>query len=159
RIGCKTCSDELKVYAGIEKSTSLEAEGYKWSQSIAEDEFICSCGNTKFSLVPIRTGLHGLLQRNLNPKTDKAISSIRLYEKTALEESCRGFLKLIDSKVAEEELQKFLESHPLFFHVFLPKKLIFKPPVLTKYFADFGVLNERKELLLIEIERPTLRLS
>ncbi len=40
----------------------------------------------------------------------------------------------------------------------MPKRIFVKPPILTKYFADFAVLNARDELLLVEIGRPSLKL-
>ncbi len=158
QVTCKLCGGGVKAYAGIERSPSLEGQGFSLNHEIKEDNFVCSCGKTQFSLIPIRTGLHGLLQRHLTPQTDESISAVKLYEKTALEESCRQLLKLIESNTKEEELQNFLESYPIFFHVFMPKRIIFKPKILTKYVADFAVLNGRDELLLVEIEKPHLRL-
>jgi hypothetical protein len=157
-IVCKFCGDGVKAYAGIERSAALESQGFRLNYEITEREFACSCGKTHFSLTPIKTGLHGLLRRNLTPQTDENFSALRLYEKTALEESCRQLLKLIGTSTKEEDLQKFLESHPIFFHVFMPKRIIFKPQILTRYVADFAVLNGRDELLMIEIEKPHLRL-
>jgi len=159
RIECKYCHDALKAYTGTGRNQELEKDGWQWSQSIIEPRFVCTCGKTNFSLVPIRTGFHGLLRRNLAPgAASNQISTVRSYEKTAIEQSCKEFLKLINSNSAEEVIQKFLEANPIFFHLFLAQKLIFKPPILTRYVADFGVLNNRKELLLIEIEKPNLRL-
>ena len=157
-VTCKLCGEGLKVYAGIERSPSLESQGFRLNYEIKEDNFVCSCGKTQFSLIPIRTGLHGLLQRNVNPQTDETISAVKLYEKTALEESCRQMLKLISADTDEEQLQNLLESHPIFFHVFMPTRIMFKPKILTKYVADFALLNARNELLLVEIEKPHLRL-
>ncbi len=158
-LACSSCHEEMKIYAGVEKSPSLESEGFRWNLDIKEDEaFVCSCGKSRISLIPIKTGLHGLLRRHLDPQTRTDISPVRLYEKTALEEYCRQLLALISANTVEEDLQKFLESHPIFFHIFLPKKIVFKPPILTKFFADFAVLNGRDELLLIEIEKPHLKM-
>ena len=145
----------VKAYAGVERSVSSESQGFRWNLDIKEDEFVCSCGKTRISLIPIKTGLHGLLRRNVNPQTQTDVSAVRLYEKTTLEQYCRDLLRVIKASTSEEDLQNFLESHPIFFHIFLPKKIIFKPQILKKYFADFAVLNARDELLLIEIERPT----
>jgi len=155
-VSCNSCHDRFQAYAGFERSASLESQGFKWNLDIAEREFRCSCGKTRFSLDAIRTGLHGMLERNIRPLTDSSLSAVRLYEQTALEQYCRELLNLIDRDSREEDLQKFLESHPIFFHIFLPIKLVFKPPILTKYFADFAVLNARNELLLIEIERSQI---
>jgi hypothetical protein len=157
-LTCNSCHEGMKVYAGVEKSPSLESQGFRWNLDIKEDEFVCSCGKGRISLIPIKTGLHGLLRRNLTPQTQTDVSAVRLYERTALEQYCRELLTLTKANTGEEDLQNFLESHPIFFHVFLPKKIIFKPPILTKYFADFAVLNSRDELLLIEIERPQLKM-
>jgi hypothetical protein len=158
KISCKFCGDSMQAYTGIERVDRLEKDGWQWSQEIREERFACSCGKTSFSLIPIRTGLHGLLRRNLNPSTNPVVSTIRQYEQSALEESCRRFMELIGSNPREEDVQNFLEANTIFFYPFLPEKLMFKKPVLTKYFVDFAVLNNRQELLLIEIEKPGLRL-
>lgn len=47
----------------------------------------------------------------------------------------------------------------MLFCSFAPKYLFFKPPILNKYRADFGIVTPRNELLLIEIERPQMRLQ
>lgn len=131
---------------------------FRWNLDITQDEFICSCGKTRFSTASIKTGLHGLLRRNVSPLTGNNLSSVRLYETTTLEQYCREILKLINADTGEEKLQLFLESHPIFFHVFQPRKILFKPPILTQYVADFALLNARNELLLVEIERPQLKM-
>ena len=86
------------------------------------------------------------------------VNSVRLYEDSTLQEYCRQFKELIDSDPVEEKVQEFLATHEVFFTSFLPRRLMLKPPILTEYRADFAILNERKELLLIEIERPGLQL-
>jgi Domain of unknown function (DUF4263) len=159
---CKICHEALRAYAGLERSASLEADGWIWNLDITSDRFRCNCGTNDFSLAPIKNGLHGLLRENFGTQRDSSTSSIfnsvRLYEDSALQEHCRQFQELIESDPPEEKVQKFLENHEIFFSVFVPQKLMVKSPVLTKYFVDFAILNERKELLLIEIERPGLRL-
>lgn len=157
-VKCNACAGNLRVYAGLEKSEKLEQEGYLWSQGIQESSYACECGKSSFSLIPIRTGLHGILRRSLDPDTASTFSPVRLYEKRALEEACREFLRLMNAKTPEEELQKFLELNPLFFNHLQPKRINFKPPILTKFVADFAVLNARSELILIEIEKPHMRL-
>jgi len=155
---CNSCGTHLKAYAGLEKSAASESEGFRWSQEIREDEFVCECGQNRFSLIPLKTGLHGVLRQKTNPSTSTSFSTIRLYEQTALETFCREFTKLIDSNIDEEQVQKFIETHPIFLHIFSPKKILFKPPVLTQFVADFAILDNREELLLIEIEKPQLKL-
>lgn len=157
-VECSSCQEKFRAYAGVERSASLESQGFVWNLDIGQLEFACACGKSRTSLVPIKTGLHGLLQRNVNPQTQGNVSVVRLYEKTALEQSCRELLSLINGDRGEEEIQNFLELHPIFFHVFLPRSIKSKPPILTRYKADFSLLNNRNELVLIEIERPQIRL-
>jgi hypothetical protein len=157
-FSCSRCHSSIRVYAGLERAQKLEDEGWQWSQSISEGRFHCQCGELDFALAYIKAGFHGLLHRSLQIAGKRPPGMVRLYESTALEETCRRFLRLLNSGPAEEEVQKFLESNQIFFHTFTPLKLLHKPPVLTKYKADFAVLNNQKELLLIEIERPALRL-
>lgn len=156
RIGCKKCGDAVRAYAGVEKNAELESQGWVWFENLP-DRFKCGCGSLDITLQYIKTGLHGILNRRLNPLSDPHINSIRLYEQSALEEDIRQFKILIDKDSKEEDLQVFLEKHPIFFSFFLPTKLMFKPPILTKYKSDFAILTSRRELLLIEIERAALR--
>lgn len=156
-ISCKICGDALRAYTGIERSDKFEADGWIWHEVLG-DRFRCKCGAQDFTLIPLRTGFHGVLRRNITPAANFAGDVVRLYESTALEEYCRKFLELIDSFVHEGEIHDFLLSHPVFFSMFLPVKLLSKRPVLSKYVVDFAVLNARKELVLIEIERPGSKL-
>jgi hypothetical protein len=157
-FSCSRCHSSFRVYTALERAQKLEDEGWQWSQSITEERFRCQCGELDFSLAHIKLGFHGLLHRSLSVAGKRRVGMVRLYETTALEETSRRFLRLLNSRPAEEEVQKFLEANQIFFHTFTPLKLLHKPPILTKYRADFAVLNNRKELLLIEIERPALRL-
>jgi hypothetical protein len=157
RYSCKFCSSELKTYAGIERSEKLEANGYVDHKRLP-DRFTCACGKTDFDLKYLRTGLYGLLLRTVDRTADLGAAAVRLYEKTTLEEYCRQFLELLQRDCAEEELQNFLEAHPVFFSRFNPKWLKPKPKIMSKYAADFAILNERRELFLIEIERNTTKL-
>ena len=155
--GCSECGAKLRTYAALERNKALEDEGYSWCAELGE-EFRCKCGKMAFSLQYLRTGLHGLLSRNLAPGDQPSATFLRLYETTKLEEDCRLFRVLLDQSKGEEELQKFLEEHLIFFARFSATRLIPKPKILTKYVADFAILNQRKELLLIEIEKSNTRL-
>jgi hypothetical protein len=154
---CSECQSKLRTYAALERNQTLEDEGYAWFAQLGE-EFRCSCGKMVFRLEYLRTGLHGLLSRSLAPDDEAAASYMRLYEITKLEEDCRKLKALLDESVSEEELQNFLEAHPIFFARFSASRLIAKPKIMLKYVADFAILNRRKELLLIEIERASMRL-
>jgi hypothetical protein len=159
---CKVCGGSLRVYAALEQNEKLDAEGWIRNIDLREDRFRCECGAHDFSLEPIKKGLHGFLRESFDKATGgpagPTFSSVRLYEDSALAEHCRQYRELIDSNPTEEKVQSFLETHEIFFSTFVPQKLMAKPRVLTKYFADFAILNERKELLLIELERPGMQL-
>jgi len=156
-LGCKECPSKLRAYAGLQKDQKSEEEGWIWYRSLGT-EFACECGKTKFPLVYLREGLSGILVRSTSPLSSNLISPVKLYEASALEQACRDFREILDRNAEEEQVQQFLESHPVFWHSFAPTRLMFKKPVLTKYVSDFVILNERKELLLIEIEKPSIGL-
>jgi hypothetical protein len=154
---CKECAEKLQIYSALERDSRQEQEGWKWFADLGK-EFRCRCGNMAFSLEYLRTGLHGLLSRNLTPDDQAAGAFLRLYESTKLEEDCRLFKALLEKKAPEQEIQHFLETHPVFFARFSAHRLIPKPKIQNKFVADFAILNQRKELLLIEIERAHIRL-
>jgi hypothetical protein len=153
RYKCTECGGELRTYTGMERSPTSEAERWLWSQDLGE-VFTCTCGKLTFSLQYLKTGLHGLLTRKVTTSDQMASDFVRLYEKTTLEEYCRELRQLIETNAGEEEMQNFLEAHPFFFNQFSPQQIMAKKPVLSKYVADFIILNDRKELILIEIEKP-----
>ena len=71
---------------------------------------------------------------------------------------CTAFAKLVSSNPPEEDIQQFMQNNTILLTVFDPKRIFFKPPLLTKFKADIAILNHKKELLLIELERPSLQL-
>lgn len=157
RLVCKKCKDEVRCYTGVERGGQSEATGWIWQNEVP-DTFKCSCGSTSLSLEYVKKGLHGLLAKHTLPANDMT-SIFSLYDQTALEEYCRQFRRLLDSRPAKEEiLQKFLDEHKVFLHRFAAQEIRSKPPILSKHNADFIILNNRKELLLIEIERSTIKL-
>jgi hypothetical protein len=156
-LSCNKCHDEFRCYTGIHRGGDSEAAGWIWQGDIPE-QFVCKCGAASVSLAYVKKGLHSVLQRRDN--TPYSITKmVALYEKSALEQYCREFRDLLDSKPKKEEvLQKFLDEHKVFLHRFAAMQILTKPPVLSKFAADFIILNNRKELLLIEIERSTIKL-
>lgn len=154
---CTECGGRLQTYAALERNKAMEEQGWSWFAELGE-EFHCNCGKMSFGLQYLRTGLHGLLSRSLAPDDQAAGDFMRLYEKTKLEDDCQQFKALLDQNVPEEKLQAFLEEHPIFFARFSANRLIPKPKIMLKYVADFAILNQRKELLLIEIEKAGTRL-
>jgi Shedu protein SduA, C-terminal len=156
-LECRECRAGVRGYAALERGERLEGEG--WTRDVdLPDYFRCDCGKASFSLQYMKTGLRGLLQRRSQPLTTNNIDYVSMYEKSALEDKCRQFSKLLDEGGREERLQEFLEKNPIFFARFNPQRLMVKSPVLSMRNVDFAILNERKELLLIEIENSSTRL-
>jgi hypothetical protein len=86
------------------------------------------------------------------------VSWAPLYEKSAIENLRIEFLNLVNADPPEEILQEFIEKNPILLHQFPAERLFFKPPILTRYKADFAVVTPQKELVLIEIERASTNL-
>jgi hypothetical protein len=154
---CTECGSKLQTYTALERNRTLDDQGVPWFEDLGEN-YRCQCGKLAFGLQYLRTGMHGLLSRSLTPDDHAAGDFVRLYETTKLESDCRELKALLDRNAAEEELQDFLEQHPIFLSRFSASRLLPKPKIMLKYVADFAILNQRRELLLIEIERPGLRL-
>lgn len=149
-LTCNQCGDTLKSYTGLDKSKDQEENGFVWYEDLP-NRFNCSCGKNDLDLTILRQNMHGLLGRHAN--SQGAISLTQLYEKDALETIVNDFIKLLDSNPLEEPIQKFIEDNPILLHQFSPQQIFYKPPILSKYKADFAVVNQKKELILIEIEK------
>ena len=148
-LSCKKCSDVFKTYAALEPpNQKLEDEGHYLYTSIP-DQFTCGCGSTNINLQIIRKNLHGLLGSRVREGLGVAFSP--LYEKSILTDIKNKFVKLINSKPKEEILQKFIEENLILLHQFPAEEILFKPPILTFFNADFVIITHQKELILIEI--------
>jgi hypothetical protein len=153
---CKKCHDKFRAYADLEPpNIKLEEDGYNLHTSIP-DQFICECGKTNVDLQFIRKNLHGLLGERR--REGLGLEYTPLYEKSILVDTINKFVMLINSKPKEVILQKFIEENLILLHQFPSEKIIFKPPILTFYKADFGIVSPQKELILIEIEKTTTKL-
>ncbi len=155
-VKCNKCLDKFRVYTDLEfPNKKLERDGYKLNTSIP-DQFVCECGKTNFDLQFIRKNLHGFL--GTKPREGLGLVYTSLYEKSIFEDTRNKFVELINSKPREEILQQFIEENPILLHQFPSEKIFFKPPILTYFKADFGIVSPHKELILIEIEKTTTKL-
>jgi hypothetical protein len=154
-LGCNKCPSKFRAYTSLERSADNETKGWQWYESIP-DNFECECGCTKIDLTIIRRNLHCFLGRNIRERAE--LNFIPLYEKSALEKIRRDFLRLINSNPIEELIQKYINENPILLHQFPSEKLFAKPPILTFFNADFGIVTPQKELILIELEKTTTRL-
>ncbi len=154
-LRCTECNDKMLIGAGIDKEGFTESE--IWYQDLP-DYFKCKCGKTHMPLKYLRDNLHSALGYKESVFTDSA-NTERMYSFSALEEIYRAFKDLLDNaETSEEQIQKFIEHNQIVLNFFNPKLLKFKATATTKYITDFAILNQRDELVLIEIERANLRL-
>ncbi len=154
-LGCRHCSAKFRVYAALDRSSRAEGEGWLWYQD-APEKFQCDCGKTTMDLQYIRRNLHGMLGHQ--PPGASEFQFMPLYEKSSLQSIRTTFAQLIGREPREETLQQFINKNPILLHQFPADKIIPKPPILTTYVADFGIVTPQKELILIELEKTTTRL-
>lgn len=153
--GCKQCPSKIRLYAALERSRTLEAEGAVWFAD-APMHFDCTCGKTSLSLEIVRRNLHGLLGSSLSKSDGLAFTP--LYEHAALSALREHSRRLIHGSTSEEIIQKHIEANPILLHQFAAVRIFHKPAILTNFVADFALLTPKRELLLVEIERAATRL-
>ena len=154
-FACKNCPSKYRTYAALERSQTSENEGWIWFED-SPDAFDCECGKTRMDLQYIRRNLHGLLGRRR--RDSDQLSFMPMYEKASLETTRTSFSQLVSRNPREELLQQFVDENPILLHQFPAERIIPKPPILTSYVADFGIVTPQKELILIELEKTTTRL-
>lgn len=155
-FGCKNCASKSRSYAGLERSSKFELDGWTWYENLPES-FICSCGSSSVDLSYVRQNLHSLLGSSIKSSSD-ILSYMPLYEKSSLQLIRGEFASLIESGCKEEELQQFINGNPIILHQFPSVRILPKPPITTAYKADFAIVTPQKELILIELERATTRI-
>lgn len=153
---CSQCNDELRAYTGLERSAEEERNGWIWYKQLP-DSFTCKCGKNTMDLTMLRDSLHALLGSSMREEGEE-ISFTRLYERGALEAICSQFASLLDLSPEERQVQQFIEDNPILLQQFTPERIYHKVPILTKRETDFAVLSNKRELILIEIEKPGKRL-
>jgi len=154
-FGCKSCDAKVRAYAALGRDEEQEREGWVWYENLP-DVFKCACGATAMPLDIARRNLHGLL--GPRDSITEGAEFMPLYEKTSLAQVRAQYARLLDEKPREEVLQVFLAENPVLLHIFSAVRLFIKPPILTRFVADFAIITPKKELLFIEIEKTTTRL-
>lgn len=153
-LGCNQCGEVIKSYTGLNHLDDQEKDGFIWYEELP-DRFKCKCGKIDLDLTILRRNMHGLLGRNY---TQGDVSFTRLYEKDALEKIANDFINLLNLDPLEEVAYQFIKDNPILLHQFSPKRIFYKPSILSKYKADIVILNQKKELLLIELEKSGTRI-
>lgn len=154
-LGCNKCGDQITAYCALERISDEEDRGHIWYQDLPE-LFECRCGKTIVNLEILRKNMHVFLGQTPTPHGN--ISVTRMYEKSALEDIRGRFLNLLDTDPTEEKVQQFIEEYPILLHQFSPQRILYKPPILSRYVTDIVILNHKKELILIELEKPGKKL-
>lgn len=154
-IECKKCNDSIKVYTGIMRRIETENEGYLWYREIPE-LFVCRCEATRYNLTYLKNNMHSLLGKILNDNDDLVFTP--LYEIETLKIIIDDFAKLLNKNPKEEIVQTYIENNTILLHFFSPERIYFKSPILSKFVTDVVILNGKKELLLIELEKPEIPL-
>ena len=155
-LGCKKCPAKLRAYSGLDRSPRLEQQGWIWQSDLPE-QFICECGSTNFSLEYLRESMHGILLKDLTVEPSN-LSFVRRYGHQQVKEIVTKFSRLLDKERLEQPVQEFIEENPILLARFHAKRLFPKPNIVGRFQADFAVVDSRKQLWLIELEKPSLQL-
>jgi len=161
-VSCKICKTTASFFCLLNPATDKSHKLPKQSISIydAPDTWVCDCKSTTFQLNYYKQGLHDVFRHRHVPLIGESpLRFTPLYEAGRIGSILASFEQLIDKAIDEESVQKFLEENPLFWSFLSPSKILHKPPVLTKKRADFGILTTQRVFFLVEIEKPTTRLT
>lgn len=158
QLACKECGAAIcPICASSKHAKTGDAINPVWYEDLP-DTFSCHCKKVVVPLRYLRESMHCLL---LLPHMFRADGTMKFTSQISEKEAnatLGEFLRLLDTEPAEEAVQTFIKNHPLILAPFGARNLFLKPPILTQYRADFGIVTSRRELLLIEIERPGLPL-
>lgn len=151
-ILCNECKDSIKTWVGINgKDDKKDQEGYVWYEDLP-DSFLCKCKKVNVDLRYLKGNLHGLLGMKESPFS-LAVDIERNYKTSALRQTLQEFEKVINNSKTEEEIQVFIEKNPITLAFLTPVHLKAKAAATAKYKTDFALLNQKGELVLIEIEK------
>jgi hypothetical protein len=156
-IECTECCAGITPYTALERCDDYEKKGYVWYKDLP-DTFDCYCGKVRIDLTLLREHFHSILGSIPDVDGTASFTSPYHYQRSKLESLCTGFAQLLDRNPSEEEVQKFIEENQVLLSSFGARRIFRKAPILTRYKTDFALLTHNKELILIELERPGIRL-
>lgn len=157
RVMCNECKDTVRFYLSLDGVSTPKKEDI---DSIlitdAPDMWECSCGQHKIPLCYLKQGMHTLFRTLPLSGVKKRLGVIPLYEKSSISSMLSEYqIMLIEQFEENEEVfQQYLQDHPLFWNFLAPLRIWHKPPILTKYNADFAILTRMRVLYFVEIEKP-----
>jgi hypothetical protein len=160
KMRCNKCNDKVLLHLLLDEKGRLPD---KFKQSIllktAPHEWKCRCGKTEIPLIYLKQGLHEMFRRTGTVDIQEKANIVPLYQRGAIASIINEYQKFIIEYATEEEaIQKFMENTPILWNFLAPRKIWKKPPIITKYNADFGILTRMNILYFIEIEKPATKL-
>lgn len=162
-LKCKHCASGIRIYTGLQRDSEQENAGWSWSE-ILPDTYECKCSKFKVDLQLIRRNFRRTLARfaERTPGVDEALEQmglVRTYERHAIFDIVSKLSRLVYAEnVREEELQVFIQDNPIVLNSFSPLRVYHKSPITTRYFCDFALITPKRELVLVEIEKPAIQL-
>lgn len=157
KLHCNLCDDNIFIYTSLDRISELEKKGYIWQHDLHEDSRVCSCGKATWNLKYIRESMHGMLLHEALPYPG-GMSYQRNYAHSEIMKIIIDFNQLVENEKNEAPIQKFIEKYTVLLSKYVARKILFKRKIIGKYETDIVILDINKTLLLIELERASLRL-
>lgn len=156
---CRTRADYYLDLSPLDPPRTVAPIG-ALSLADAPASWSCRCGAITMDLAYLKTGLHDAFRWGKRPSlaTSSELRFLPLYEAGRVENILAEYERLIEIATDEETVQQYFERHPILWAFLSPVKILYKPPVLTKKRADFGIVSAQKILYLVELEKPRTRL-
>ena len=158
RLQCKICHDTFTLYDVLDPDDTEPPPIGMVKVSQAPESWRCLCGKTTLPLQYLKAGIHELFRSATNIGKEQEIKFTPLYQRDTISAILQAFEKVLLSSPPEEQVQKFLESHPILWNFLAPKRIWNKPPILSHFKADFAILTRTNTLYFVEIKKPTTKL-
>lgn len=157
QLTCNKCQDRTCFHVSLDGCRSVTHESVESIPIMdAPDFWKCKCQHHNIPLCYLKQGMH-VLFRILPPSgAKKRLGVVPLYEKNSIMSMLSEYQTMLIEQVhdKEEVFQQYLQEHPLFWNFLAPVRLWHKPPISTKYNADFAILTSMRVLYFVEIEKP-----
>ena len=157
QLTCNKCKDAARFHLSLDGVSGPKDRGVD-SVPIkdAPDYWECSCGQHKIPLCYLKQGMHMLFRVLPSSGAKKRLGIVPLYEKSSIVSMLSEYqTMLVEQAEGNEKIfQQYLQDHPLFWNFLAPSHIWHKPPILTKYNADFAILTSMRVLYFVEIEKP-----
>lgn len=160
-LGCKTCREQQVFFLLLDPNGPVPEE-FRNDRPLnnAPDEWVCKCGQNKASLVYAKKGLHEIFRTTSLKGERYNLEYKPLYQRGALAAIIQEYQRIIREHADSEEIvQKFLEEKQVLWNFLAPIRIWKKPLILSKYKADFAILNRNRILYFVEIEKPATKIA